>query len=140
MSIACAFPRSLNPKFVASASGATEKEFNESKLPDAIAKTHPLFSPDLAYVVHRIVVKSQSIKNKSLFFDHLRRGLAHIPGREQGGVPAIAAGHTNDEIFQVVDNRDNEVRFVFFVFVGPFTENPLKTACPFAHRHAGVLE
>ncbi len=41
-------PRSLNPKFFASASGATEKEYLESRLLGAMAKTRPLFSLELA--------------------------------------------------------------------------------------------
>jgi len=41
-------PRSLNPKFFASASGATKKEFLESRLLGAMAKTRPLFSLELA--------------------------------------------------------------------------------------------
>ena len=86
------------------------------------------------------MAESQPIKNKGLFFDLLRRGLGHIPGREPGGVPAIAAGHTNDEIFRGLDNKDDEIWIVFFVFVGPFTEIPVRAACPFAHQHAEVLE
>ena len=58
-------------------------------------------------------------------------------------MPVVAAVcHTNDEVFQVVDNSGTmKSGFVFFcAFVGPFTEIPIKTACSFAHRHAGVLE